>query len=220
MPTDSTAQPQELAFAREVLEVGVEISVLMENIPAFERYMSQLKCYYYDYSKQIPESPNKYKLLGLNLLFLLSQNRVAEFHTELELLPCDVIKSNKFILHPLSLEQYLMEGRYNKLFVAKGNAPAECYNFFTEILLQTVRNEIGACIEKSYGSMSVAEAAKRLNLPSKEAVLAFGKERKWNMDKTGKYNFTSDAPKTKEPIPNVELAEIAITYARELEMIV
>lgn len=220
MPTDNAAQPQELSFAREVLEVGVKISVLMENIPAFERYMSQLKCYYYDYSKQIPESPNKYELLGLNLLFLLSQNRVAEFHTELELLPCDVIKSNKFILHPLSLEQYLMEGRYNKLFVAKGNAPSECYNFFTEILLQTVRNEIGACIEKSYGGMSVTEAAKRLNLPSKEAVLRFGKERGWTFSKDGYYNFQSDAPKAKEPIPNVELAEIAITYARELEMIV
>lgn len=220
MPTDNKAQPGEIAFAREVLELGVEISVLMENIPAFERYMSQLKCYYYDYSKQVPESPNMYKLLGLNLLFLLSQNRVAEFHTELELLPCEKIRSNQFIAHPLSLEQYLMEGRYNKLFVTKGKAPAECYNFFTEILFQTVRNEIGACIEKSYGSISVTEAAKRLNLASKEEVLKFGKERGWRQNSDGSFNFTSDAPKTKEPIPNAELAEIAITYARELEMIV
>jgi 26S proteasome regulatory subunit N12 len=65
------------------------------------------------------ESKNKYQLLGLNLLFLLSQNRVAEFHTELELLPADIIQTNKFVRHPLALEQNLMEGRYNKIFMAK-----------------------------------------------------------------------------------------------------
>ena len=64
---------------------------------------------------QLPESAYKYQLLGLNLLFLLSQNRVAEFHTELELLPADQIQSNVYIRHPLSLEQYLMEGSYNKV---------------------------------------------------------------------------------------------------------
>jgi hypothetical protein len=64
---------------------------------------------------ELPESPFKYQLLGLNLLFLLSQNRVAEFHTELELLPPDQIQNNVYIGHPLSIEQCLMEGRYNKV---------------------------------------------------------------------------------------------------------
>jgi 26S proteasome regulatory subunit N12 len=60
------------------------------------------------------ESAYKYQLLGLNLLYLLSQNRVSEFHTELELLPPDQIH-NAYIKHPLSIEQYLMEGRYNRV---------------------------------------------------------------------------------------------------------
>lgn len=68
---------------------------------------------------EIGESANKYQLLGLNLLFLLSQNRVSEFHTELELLPQEIIQSNEFIRHPLALEQYLMEGSYQKIFGAK-----------------------------------------------------------------------------------------------------
>lgn len=220
MPTDAKASQQELVIARDVLEIGTEYSVAVHDIQAFERYMSQLKCYYYDYKNQIPESQNKYKLLGLNLLFLLSQNRVAEFHTELELLPCDIIKSNKFIQHPLALEQCLMEGRYNKLFMAKGNSPAECYNFFIDILLDTVRNEIGACLEKAYERISVHEAAKRLNLPSKDAVQKFGQKRNWNLGPDGFYHFSSETPKTKEPIPSAELAEMAISYARELEMIV
>lgn len=220
MPTDSKASQQELVIARDVLEMGAEYSVATHNIQSFERYISQLKCYYYDYKNQIPESQNKYKLLGLNLLFLLSQNRVAEFHTELELLPYDIIQNNQFIQHPLALEQYLMEGRYNKLFVAKGNSPAECYNFFIDILLDTVRNEIGACLEKAYERISVEEARKRLNLSSQEAVKQFGQKRNWNLDKTGIYHFSSETPKTKEPIPSVELAEMTISYARELEMIV
>lgn len=220
MPTDAQATQQELVIARDVLEIGAEYSVADKNIQSFERYVSQLKCYYYDYQNQIPDSQNKYKLLGLNLLFLLSQNRVAEFHTELELLPSDIIKTNVFIQHPLALEQYLMEGRYNKLFLAKGNAPAESYNFFIDILLDTVRNEIGACLEKAYERVSVQEAAKRLNLQSKEAVQKFGQKRNWNLGADGFYHFSSETPKAKEPIPSVELAEMAIGYARELEMIV
>lgn len=220
IPTDVQASQQELVIARDVLEIGAEYSVATQNIQSFERYISQLKCYYYDYKNQMPESQNKYKLLGLNLLFLLSQNRVAEFHTELELLPCEIIKTNKFVQHPLALEQYLMEGRYNKLFVAKGNAPAECYNFFLDILLDTVRNEIGACLEQAYERISIKEAGKRLNLSSADAVQRFGQTRKWTLGADGFYHFSSETPKAKEPIPSEELAEMAISYARELEMIV
>lgn len=57
----------------------------------------------------------KYELLGLNLLWLLTQNRVAEFHTELELLSPHDIQNNAFIHYPVSIEQYLMEGSYNKV---------------------------------------------------------------------------------------------------------
>lgn len=32
-----------------------------------------------------------------------------------------------------------MEGSYNKVFLAKGNIPAESYTFFIDILLDTIR---------------------------------------------------------------------------------
>lgn len=48
-----------------------------------------------------------HQLLGLNLLFLLSQNRVSEFHTELERLSARDIQTNVYIRHPVSLEQVL-----------------------------------------------------------------------------------------------------------------
>lgn len=122
LPTSNTAaSQQELLIARDILEIGAQWSIETKDIPSFERYMSQLKCYYFDYNTQLPESAFKYQLLGLNLLFLLSQNRVAEFHTELELLPSDRIQSDVYIKHPLSLEQYLIEGSYNKVIALISN---------------------------------------------------------------------------------------------------
>jgi 26S proteasome regulatory subunit N12 len=78
-------------------------------------------------------------LLGLNLLCLLAKNRLSEFHTELELLSPKDIQTNIYIKHPVSLEQYLMEGSYNKVFLSKGNVPAPSYNYFIDILLRTIR---------------------------------------------------------------------------------
>ena len=62
-------------------------------------------------------------------------------------LPCSEL-SNVYIKHPVSLEQYIMEGSYNKVLSLKGNVPAESYNFFFDILLNTVRDEIASCLEK------------------------------------------------------------------------
>ncbi|VVC34518.1 Hypothetical protein CINCED_3A022780 [Cinara cedri] len=156
--TNVEASQKEYLIARDILEVGVQCSIAMHDIPSFERYMAQLKCYYLDYryailndidcklylliSKfplflyrdKLPESVNQYHLLGLNLLFLLSQNRVAEFHTELELLPYDIVQTNTYIKHPVALEQYLMEGSYNKVI----NKHIELFIFFFLFVLGVI----------------------------------------------------------------------------------
>merc|ERR1711874_290655 len=136
--------------SRDTLEIGAQYAVTVGDIPMFERYMAQLQTYYHDYSIELPESQFKYQLLGLNLLCLLSQNRVSEFHTELERLPADKIQNSVYIKHPVSLEQYIMEGSYNKVLLAKGNVPAENFTFFIDILLCTIRDEIASCLEKAY----------------------------------------------------------------------
>lgn len=43
------------------------------------------------------------------------------------------------LIFPPRSFQYLMEGSYNKVFLAKGNIPAESYTFFIDILLDTIR---------------------------------------------------------------------------------
>jgi len=36
-------------FSGDILEVGAQWAIARKDIPAFERYMAQLKCYYMDY---------------------------------------------------------------------------------------------------------------------------------------------------------------------------
>ncbi|KAI5638908.1 CSN8/PSMD8/EIF3K family domain-containing protein [Phthorimaea operculella] len=219
----TTANQKELILARDVLEIGVQWAVAAKDVKAFERYMSQLKCYYYDYKDHLPQSAYMYQLLGLNLLFLLAQNRVAEFHTELERLPVDAIRQDPYVKHPLALEQYLMEGSYNKIFLAKGNVPAELYTFFMDTLLDTVRGEIAACIEKAYLCITVSEAARRLNLPSQQDVLEYGKKRGWVLGADNCYHFNAAEETCAAAagiLPSAELAEQTIEYAKHLEMIV
>ena len=66
-------------------------------------------------------------------------------------MPCSEL-SNVYIKHPVSLEQYIMEGSYNKVLSLKGNVPAESYNYFFDILLNTVREEIASCLEKVFNT--------------------------------------------------------------------
>ena len=83
------------AAAGETYELATLLSVKMEDVDAFERHIAKTKTLYNDYSTIssqgreviMPKSERQNLILGLNLLFLLSQNRMAEFHTELELIP-------------------------------------------------------------------------------------------------------------------------------------
>ncbi|XP_064484793.1 26S proteasome non-ATPase regulatory subunit 8-like [Ornithodoros turicata] len=220
LPTTNTAvTKRELLVARDILEVGAQWSIATRDIASFERYMAQLKCYYLDYQDDLPESSYKYQLLGINLLCLLSQNRVAEFHTELELLPAKEIQSNVYISHPVSMEQFLMEGSYNKVFLSKGNVPAPSYTFFMDILLDTVRDEMASCVEKAYERISAPEVARMLFLEASKQLDPYAKKRNWSQT-NNKFNFSTEVKHTDDNIAAEDLAVQTIGYARELEMIV
>lgn len=61
-----------------------------------------------------------------------------------------------------------------QIFLAKGNVPAKNYNYFIDILLETVRGEIATCLEKAYKKISAHDATRMLNLPSHAAVKEYG----------------------------------------------
>jgi len=221
LPTVDAAGADELILARSVLEIGAQYSVLIKDIPSFERYMAQLKSYYFDYSVGLEESAYMYELLGLNLLCLLSQNRVAEFHTELELLPSHIHLSNHYIKHSIEIEQNLMEGSYNKIFLSVGNVPAGSYSYFMNILLGTVRGEIARCIETAYNNISVKGAAEMLFFASADEMRNYSRERGWRVDDANNFVFSSvDGRPHDDVIPSTELAQHMVTYAREMDMIV
>ena len=75
-----------LLWQRETLELACFLSLYSRDVAAFERYMAQLKTYYNDYRAVLAPSPSQGPVLGMYLLCLLSQNQIADFHTEYELL--------------------------------------------------------------------------------------------------------------------------------------
>lgn len=216
-------QRKRLLLCRDVFECGALLSVKLQDIPSFERYMAQLKNFYYDYGTkyQLQESARKNNILGLNLLRLLSKNKLDEFHTELELLPPET-HSNVYIKHPIMLEQFMMEGAYNKVIKAKSNVPSEYYSFFMDNLMGTVRNELADCIEIAFTTLSVSEAAKLLAFSSQQDFQKWVKERNWKVIKlNGTDYFDFQKPQESQvEIPSHSLIAQTLQYAREMERIV
>jgi len=217
--SNSEEEKQGLVLLREVLEYGALLSIQTKDIASFERYISQVKTYYFDYAKRIPASSRQFMIIGLNLLHLLGKNKLDEFHTELELLPAEAFQ-NVYIKHPIQLEQYMMEGAYNKVLKAKETVPDPTYAYFMDVLMGTVRNEIADCICKAYGELNMADAQKLLALPTADQTRAFVKERGWTVGQGDKLTFTKDSESKASDIPSMKLIQQQLQYARELERII
>lgn len=225
LPTvGSDVSKEELLVARNTLEIGAQWSIAKKDIPSFERYMSMLKVYYKDYKEAIVESCYMYELLGLDLLCLLAQNKVGEFHTALELLPNEVLQDNVYIRHPVAMEQYLMEGAYNKIYLAKGEVPAEGYKFFIDELLTTIREDIADCLENAYERIKPEDIGRMLYLSDTAEIKSYCQQRGWSTSSSGylEFNSSKNAKQQQDDnkLPSEPLAERMISYAREMEQIV
>lgn len=215
------AQLQELLLAREILEHGALLSVKATEIPAFERYVAQLKVYYSDCAATLPASQRQYPILGLNLLRLLAQNRIAEFHTELELIPTELHHSNIYIKYPAQLEQHIMEGSYNKVLSAREkNIYSNEGLFFMDMLVDTVREEIADCSEKAYGSIKSAELQKLLMIATPSELTEFVEQRGWSIDGATVSFAKMDEEAPAQKLPSSQLIQETLSYAKELERIV
>ena len=96
------------------------LSFMCTNIllnSTYWRSLTFLFLYLLSLREELPEAAYMHQLLGLNLLFLLSQNRVSEFHTELERLSARDIQTNVYIRHPVSLEQVLQFNPRQKIYL-------------------------------------------------------------------------------------------------------
>ncbi|KAE8687495.1 26S proteasome non-ATPase regulatory subunit 8-like protein A [Hibiscus syriacus] len=217
----TTNAVNELLLAREIYEHAVVLSVTIEDQDAFERDFFQLKPYYTDAGNRLPPSQQEYLILGLNLLRLLVQNRIAEFHTELELLSATALE-NPCIKHAVELEQSFMEGAYNRVLSARQTAPHETYVYFMDLLAKTVRDEIAGCSEKAYDFLSINDASQMLLFSSDQELLEYVKEEhpEWEV-KNGSVFFQKAKESTPcKEIPSLQLINQTLSYARELERIV
>ncbi|XP_062096752.1 26S proteasome non-ATPase regulatory subunit 8 homolog A [Humulus lupulus] len=211
----------ELTLARDIYEHAVVLSLKTEDQDAFERDFFQLKPYYTDARNRLPPSPQEHPILGLNLLRLLVQNRIAEFHTELELLSSSALE-NPCIKHAVELEQSFMEGAYNRVLSARQTVPHETYVYFMDLLAKTVRDEIAGCSEKAYDYLSIKDACQMLLYTSDQELLKYIDEEhpEWDV-KDGLVIFqkAKESAPCKE-IPSLQLINQTLSYARELERIV
>ncbi|KAK0536352.1 regulatory particle non-ATPase [Tilletia horrida] len=219
--------PEQLVLARDVLEVGAFYSVRVADVKGFDRYMDLLKTFYSDFATTLPPSENHHPLLGLSLLRLLASNQISSFHTALETLPPDVVQSSPYVQHPVNLERWLMEGSYSKVWSARQEAPRVEYQFFVDQLMGTIRHEIASCEEKAYDSLPLRDAATLLFFNNMNDVLAFAKERGWNVEpSTQTINFANKADASRigigarDSAAKKETIKLNLHFAKELESIV
>jgi len=212
-------EKQQLLLCREILENAALFAIQTKDVLSFERNLAQLKTYYYDYEAKLPPSQLQFPLLGLNLLRLLAKNKLDEFHTELELIPMEKQTGNIYIKHPVQLEQFMMEGAYNKVLKASTEAPSENYSLFMDMLMETVRDEIADCLKSAYNSMSLVEAQKVLALPNLDVTKQYAERKEWKIENKV-IQFKKEMADGRAEIPALNLIQQTLHYARELERIV
>lgn len=154
--------------AQVVYEIGAFTSVAVKDQAAFERYIALLFPLYFDQTKALEsaKNANAYVLLGLYLLSLLVRNQIAEFHVLLERINSapGIDINNVYIQFPIQLQQCLVEGTYHRVVLARQQVPSPDYAWFIDALVDTIRNDLASCIEKSFHSIDMTSAARLLLL--------------------------------------------------------
>jgi len=206
----SPSKVQEAVLVRESLEYAVLLCARRANLDDMERYYQQLKLYYTDFTDvALPPSERRLLMTGLNLLRLLVQSKIAEFHSELAAIPHSE-HSTLFIKQPINLERYIMEGSYSRLLNAKNNSPSPDFIPLLERLQDTIRTEIAHCIPKSYARLTMPEAASVLMLGDAQEAKQFGTTMGWKLAPNGSaFDFTEESEESGAGGKRKSLNEIA-----------
>ena len=225
MPPSSISNPAELISIRDFFETALRVYIKCKDINGVEQCFEILKNLYQDYGDFIRETGDQWKIWGLYLTYLLSYNKIEEFHSELESVPWSLYKTNKFIYFAVALEQFFMEGNYQQVLLAKNHTPSAEFEFFVNRISDTIRFEIAASFEKAYQKLSLDGACRLLQLssiPELEEFLHQYSERAgkdiWRIQ--GSFLFINNQNNKVHEIPKWELINQAVNYAIELERIV
>lgn len=210
----------ERVVARTMYEYAVILAVRENDQYAFQRYVSSLRPYYSGYGPAVSESELKNEIIGLNLLFLIVENRMADFHSELELLT-DAQRSQPAVEFCSKLDRLLMVGSYDQVLSAATHPPCESFSFLLLKLAITVRTNIGECAAAAYKTLSVSAASDILMFSTKEETLQFIAENYPHWVVNGNtIDLCSVRTNKSEEIPSQKIISQTLKYASELERIV
>lgn len=198
------------------MEHAVLLSVALEDKDGFQRHIAQLKPFYLGSS--CCSGDNQSSIVGLNLMFLLVEHRLAEFHSELELLT-EGEREIEVIAFPVRLEQYLMVGAFNQVLAAKSAMPSPTFKFFMTSIVETVRDSIAECAQVAYGSLTLDSAQQLLMLDSQADLMNFIElsRRDWVVE-CGTITFQPPVGAKSAEVPSMRLVSEALNYATELEL--
>jgi 26S proteasome regulatory subunit N12 len=206
----------------QVAVEGMEIGILMMaddgDLDSFARNVAQIKPMYASLTASTT-TPRKCHVLGLNLLNLLVDNRLSEFHAELELLTEEESK-NIFVTFPINLERQLMVGIYDE--VLNVTVPDPSYQFFVDNLLQTVRDSIADCVEVSYKTMKISDAMTMMKFGTQAELLEYVEDCRddWIVQEDTLCFQPPPSGSKVGDIPSMKLINQNLSYATEIERIV
>jgi 26S proteasome regulatory subunit N12 len=209
--------------ACQALEMGVLLTVMDGDLDAFGRNVAQLKPHYTMISAAASSSsstPRKCHILGLNLMHLLVDNRLSEFHAELELLT-EQEASNPLVSFPIELERQLMVGLYDQVLATQ--VPDTSFQFFVDSLLQTVRDSIADCMEVSYKEMSLESAMTMMKYTNAQDLMEYIQECRDDWIVQGNalcFQPPTVGSKVSTDIPSMEWIAQSLSYATEMERII
>ena len=142
VPTRTTPS-KTLQAAQYILELGALISIRLQDTAAFTRYFQQLQPFY-SFPTASQQQGQRSKVTGLYLLLLLSQHDYGGFHTLLESLDVAAdqpdgksLEDDEFIQYPIRLEQWLMEGSYDRVWdeTKSERVPSDEFAIFSDVSL-------------------------------------------------------------------------------------
>jgi 26S proteasome regulatory subunit N12 len=214
------------------LECGVFLAVTAQDLELFERHMHQLQPLYASIKSNNATTgstillPRQNHIIGLNLMALLVTASSSEFHSELELLSKTDQETDPFLQFPISLERKLMVGIYDEILSL--SVPHPSYNFFMDQLVTTVRDAIADCMEVSYATLTLPQAAEIMKFDAiseidelKEYIATSRDD--WIVE-DDVITFSTSAggasSVTAQDIPSQQWIKQMLSYATEMERIV
>lgn len=208
---------EERVMARDIYESAVLFTSNRGDDAASDRNFALLMPYYLELREMIPGSEREALLWGLRLLMLLVQNRIAEFHATVELLPSQVMLSPE-VTQVMELEGWMMQGSYAKVGSAHSTAVSPYYVPLLQRIVTTVRNEIASCSEAAYKTLRIKDAESILGVNASE-LQAMCHEYGWTIQ-DDMIVLQQQGVQHHRGLPEAEhVIDNCLQYAKELERI-